>query len=67
MIGEEYRNIVRMAKTMRTMMDRMIEVAEELAEQAEHMERSCRPAETQVAALPPDVLDLRDPAIWRAQ
>ncbi len=67
MLAEEVRNLARMARTMRTMQDRMIEVLDELADQAAQFEASAAPAETQVAgALPPGVLDLRDPQIWRA-
>lgn len=67
MLAEEMRNLARMARTMRTMLDRMIEVADDLAEDAAQFERTAGPAKPQqIATLPANVMDLRDPSLWRA-
>jgi hypothetical protein len=65
MNAEEIRNVARMARTMLAMVATMVERLEQVAEDVAHMERTATPAATQtIGALPPGVMDLRDPSIW---
>jgi len=66
MIPEELRNLATMARALRNTLDRIAYVAEDLAGEAQQL-MDCAVAEPRriTGALPDNVVDLRDPAMWR--
>lgn len=67
--GEEMQNIAAMLRSVIGSLSRLAQVADGLAIEVDALERrdaTAVPAETTRAGpLPPNVIDLRDPAIWR--